>query len=193
MLLVDALAREKSVPKEIVFGALESALASATKRLFAEEDVEIRVAVDRESGEYDTFRRWHVVPDEAGLQEPGHQIILSTRATRSPTSRSTNTSRSSCRGRTWVGRIAQDAKQVILQKIRDAEREQLLTDFLARNDSIVNGTVKRMDKGDVVVEIGEIEGAPAALRDDPQGEPAHRRPRARLRRRRSTARCAARR
>ena len=77
LLLVDALAREKNVPKEIVFGALESALASATKRLFAEEDVEIRVAVDRESGEYDAFRRWHVVPDEAGLQEPGHQIILS--------------------------------------------------------------------------------------------------------------------
>ncbi|SPJ18095.1 hypothetical protein SBBP2_610036 [Burkholderiales bacterium] len=97
LLLVDALAREKSVPKEIVFGALESALASATKRLFAEEDVEIRVAVDRESGEYDAFRRWHVVPDEAGLQEPGHH------ANRFPTSKLMNISRSSCRGRTLDG------------------------------------------------------------------------------------------
>ena len=76
LLLVDALAREKNVPKDVVFGALESALAAATKRLFAEDDVEIRVAVDRETGEYDAFRRWLVVPDEAGLQEPGHQIIL---------------------------------------------------------------------------------------------------------------------
>src|SRR5512145_3328606 len=77
LLLVDALAREKNVPKETVFGALEAALAMATKKLFAEEDVDIRVAVDRESGEYDAYRRWLVVPDEAGLQEPGHQIILS--------------------------------------------------------------------------------------------------------------------
>ena len=76
LLLVDALAREKNVPKETVFGALESALAMATKKLFAEDDVDIRVAVDRETGEYDAYRRWLVVPDEAGLQEPGHQIIL---------------------------------------------------------------------------------------------------------------------
>jgi hypothetical protein len=62
---------------DVVFGALESALATATKKLFAEEDVDIRVSVDRETGEYDAFRRWQVVPDEAGLQEPGHQIILS--------------------------------------------------------------------------------------------------------------------
>ena len=77
LLLVDALAREKNVPKDTVFGALELALATATKKLFAEEDVDIRVAVDRETGEYDAFRRWLVVPDEAGLQEPGHHIILS--------------------------------------------------------------------------------------------------------------------
>ena len=77
LLLVDALAREKNVPKDIVFDALELALATATKKLFAEEDVDIRVSVDRETGEYDAFRRWLVVPDEAGLQEPGHHIILS--------------------------------------------------------------------------------------------------------------------
>ena len=77
LLLVDALAREKNVPREIVFGALESALAAATKKLFHDEDVEIRVAVDRETGDYEAYRRWLVVPDEAGLQEPGHQILLS--------------------------------------------------------------------------------------------------------------------
>ena len=89
LLLVDALAREKNVPREIVFGALESALAAATKRLFDEEDVDIRVSVDRETGDYDAFRRWLVVPDEAGLQEPGHQIILSDAMPKTATSATT--------------------------------------------------------------------------------------------------------
>ncbi len=157
LLLVDALAREKSVPKEIVFGALESALASATKRLFSEEDVEIRVAVDRESGEYDAFRRWHVVPDEAGLQEPGHQIILSDARDQIPDIEVDEYIEEQLPRQDLGRRFAQDTKQVILQKIRDAEREQLLTEFLARNDAIVNGSVKRMDKGDVILEIGKIE------------------------------------
>jgi N utilization substance protein A len=156
---VDVLAREKNVPREIVFGALESALASATKKLFDEEDVEIRVAVDRESGEYDAFRRWQVVPDEAGLQEPGHQIILSDARDLDPEVEVDDfieeqlPKQSEALGR----RFAQDTKQVILQKIRDAEREQLLNEFLARGDQIVNGTIKRMDKGDAIVEIGKIE------------------------------------
>ncbi len=161
LLLVDALAREKNVPKETVFGALEAALAMASKKLFAEEDVDIRVAVDRESGEYDAFRRWLVVPDEAGLQEPGHQVILSDAREDDPEIEVgdsieeliENVDKEKTLGR----RFAQDTKQVILQKIRDAEREQLLSDFLARGDQIVSGTIKRMDKGDAIVEIGKVE------------------------------------
>src|SRR5512147_824613 len=161
LLLVDALAREKNVPKETVFGALEAALAMATKKLFAEEDVDIRVAVDRESGEYDAYRRWLVVPDEAGLQEPGHQVILSDAREDDPEIEVgdsieeliENVDKEKTLGR----RFAQDTKQVILQKIRDAEREQLLSDFLARGDQIVSGTIKRMDKGDAIVEIGKVE------------------------------------
>jgi N utilization substance protein A len=161
LLLVDALAREKNVPKETVFGALEAALAMATKKLFAEEDVDIRVAVDRETGEYDAYRRWLVVPDEAGLQEPGHQIIISDAREDDPEVEVgdsieeliENVDKEKTLGR----RFAQDTKQVILQKIRDAEREQLLSDFLARGDQIVNGTIKRMDKGDAVIEIGKVE------------------------------------
>ena len=159
LMTVDVLAREKNVPREIVFGALESALAAATKRLFEEEDVDIRVAVDRESGDYDAFRRWIVVPDEAGLQEPGHQIILSdARELDSEVEIDDFIEESLPKQEETLGRrFAQDTKQVILQKIRDAEREQLLTEFLARGDQIVSGTVKRLDKGDLVVEIGKIE------------------------------------
>jgi N utilization substance protein A len=159
LLLVDALAREKNVPKETVFGALESALAMATKKLFAEDDVDIRVAVDRESGEYDAYRRWLVVPDEAGLQEPGHQIILSdAREQIADIEVDEHIEELLPRQDVASGRrFAQDTKQVILQKIRDAEREQLLSDFLARGDQIVNGTIKRMDKGDAIIEIGKVE------------------------------------
>src|SRR5512134_298870 len=159
LLLVDALAREKNVPKETVFGALEAALAMATKKLFAEEDVDIRVAVDRESGEYDAYRRWLVVPDEAGLQEPGHQIILSdAREQIADIEIDEHIEELLPRQDVSTGRrFAQDTKQVILQKIRDAEREQVLSDFLARGDQIVNGTIKRMDKGDFIVESGKVE------------------------------------
>ncbi len=158
LLLVDALAREKNVPKDVVFGALESALAAATKRLFVEDDVEIRVAVDRETGEYDAFRRWLVVPDEAGLQEPGHQVILTDAREQIPDVEVDEYIEEPLPRQDLGRRFAQDTKQVILQKIRDAEREQLLAEFLSRNDSIVNGTIKRMDKGDAIVEIGKIEG-----------------------------------
>jgi N utilization substance protein A len=159
LLLVDALAREKNVPKDVVFGALESALATATKKLFAEEDVDIRVAVDRETGEYDAFRRWQVVPDEAGLQEPGHQVILSdAREQIADIEVDEHIEELLPRQDLTTGRrFAQDTKQVILQKIRDAEREQVLNDFLARGDMIVSGAIKRMDKGDAIIEIGKVE------------------------------------
>jgi N utilization substance protein A len=76
LLLVDALAREKNVPRDVVFDALEGALASAMKKRF-KEDADIRVSVDRSSGDHEGYRRWLVVPDEAGLQEPDQQEMLS--------------------------------------------------------------------------------------------------------------------
>lgn len=157
LLLVDALAREKNVPKDVVFGALELALATATKKLFAEEDVDIRVSVDRETGEYDAFRRWLVVPDEAGLQEPGHQIILSDAREQIADIELEEHIEEQLPRQDLGRRFAQDTKQVILQKIRDAEREQTLSDFLARGDLIVSGAIKRMDKGDAIIEVGKVE------------------------------------
>ena len=81
--LVDALSREKNVPKEIVFQALESALASATKKRFPKEEIDARVSIDRESGDYDSFRRWTVVPDEEH-EEPAYQIAITDAAEREP-------------------------------------------------------------------------------------------------------------
>ncbi|MEY4140532.1 MAG: hypothetical protein RLZZ371_2714 [Pseudomonadota bacterium] len=78
LMLVDAISREKNVERDVVFGAVEAALAQATKKLYQGE-VDIRVALDRDTGNYETFRRWHVVPDEAGLQLPEQEIHKSKR------------------------------------------------------------------------------------------------------------------
>ncbi|MDQ2779453.1 MAG: transcription termination factor NusA [Pseudomonadota bacterium] len=157
LMLVDAISREKTVELEIVFGAVEAALASATKKLNGGE-VDIRVAVDRDTGEYETFRRWLVVPDSAGLQNPDAEELLSEALERIPDIEEGDYIEEAIDSLT-IGRIgAQAAKQVILQKIRDAEREQLLNDFLARGEKIFVGTVKRLDKGDIIVESGRVEG-----------------------------------
>ncbi|NBX53565.1 MAG: transcription termination/antitermination protein NusA [Betaproteobacteria bacterium] len=157
LMLVDAISREKNVERDVVFGAVELALAQATKKLF-QGDVDIRVAVDRDSGDYETFRRWLVVPDDAGLQNPDAEELLMDATDRVSDVEVGEYIEESVES-VPIGRIgAMAAKQVILQKIRDAEREMLLNDFLSRGDKIFVGTVKRMDKGDIIVESGRVEG-----------------------------------
>ena len=125
LMLVEAISREKNVERYVVFGAVESAMAQATKKLY-EGDVDIRVSVDRDSGDYETFRRWHVVPDEAGLQLPDQEILLFEAKEQLPDIEVDDYIEESVPS-VPIGRIgAMAAKQVILQKIRDAEREMLL-------------------------------------------------------------------
>ena len=157
LMLVEAISREKNVERDVVFGAVEAALAQATKKLHKGE-VDIRVAVDRDSGNYETFRRWLVVPDEAGLQNPDAEELLMDARERIADIEEGEYIEESVES-VPIGRIgAMAAKQVILQKIRDAEREMLLNDFMSRGDKIFVGTVKRMDKGDIIVESGRVEG-----------------------------------
>jgi transcription termination/antitermination protein NusA len=162
LMLVDALAREKNVAKDVVFTALESALASATKKRFSDPDVDVRVNIDRESGEFEAFRRWLVVNDDA-VETPSMQMALSEAQSQLPEINLDDHVEEQIDD-VEFGRIgAQAAKQVILQRIRDAEREQILNDFLERGDKIVTGMIKRMDRGDAIVEAGRIE---ARLRRD---------------------------
>ena len=157
LMLVEAISREKNVELDVVMGAVEAALAQATKKLYA-GDVDIRVALNRDTGHYETFRRWHVVPDEAGLQLPDQEILLFEAQEQIPDIQVDEYIEESVES-VPIGRIgAMAAKQVILQKIRDAEREMLLNDFMSRGEKIFVGTVKRMDKGDVIVESGRVEG-----------------------------------
>ncbi|MFD1709255.1 transcription termination/antitermination protein NusA [Ottowia sp. GY511] len=157
LMLVEAISREKNVERDVVFGAVEAALAQAAKKLY-EGEVDMRVAIDRDTGEYETFRRWHVVPDEAGLQLPDQEILLFEAKEQIPDIEVDEYIEEGVES-VPIGRIgAMAAKQVILQKIRDAEREMLLNDFMSRGEKIFTGTVKRMDKGDIIVESGRVEG-----------------------------------
>ncbi len=155
LLLVDALSREKAVEKEIIFTALELALASATKKRF-QEDIETRVSIDRITGDYQSFRRWLVVEDDA-VEHPTRQIALSEAKKTNIDIQLGDYSEEPLEPIEF-GRIgAQAAKQVIFQKIRDAEREQTLNDFLERGDYLITGTIKRMERGNAIIESGKIE------------------------------------
>jgi N utilization substance protein A len=156
-MLIDAISREKNVERDVVMSAVEQALASATKKLYKGE-VDIRVAMDPDTGAYETFRRWLVVPDEAGLQNPDAEELLSDARDEIADIEEGDYIEKPVES-VPIGRIgAMAAKQVILQKIRDAEREMLLNDFMSRGDKIFVGTVKRLDKGDLIVESGRVEG-----------------------------------
>ncbi|MDP1527146.1 MAG: transcription termination factor NusA [Rhodocyclaceae bacterium] len=155
LLLVDALAREKNVDKDIVFGALELALASATKKRIHDE-ADVRVEIDRETGAYEAFRRWLVLDDEE-VEIPAQHLGL-TEARNDDVDVQIGDYIEESLEAIDFGRIgAQTAKQVILQKIRDAEREQILSDFLERKEHLVTGTIKRMERGNAIVEAGRIE------------------------------------
>jgi N utilization substance protein A len=153
LLLVDALAHEKNVTKEVIFTALELALASATKKKH-HDDADVRVAIDRETGEYATFRRWQYV-DYDLLENSAYQIDEESEHAKGL---SIGDYYEEPLESIEFGRIgAQAAKQVILQKVREAEREQILEDFLARDEKLVTGVIKRMEKGNAIIEVGRIE------------------------------------
>jgi len=155
LLQADALAREKNVHKEVVFGALEMAIASATKKRFP-EDVDVRVAIDRNTGDFESFRRWQVVPDET-VENPSQQIAFSEAQKQYPDIQLQDYIEEALEPIDF-GRIgAQTAKQVILQRIRDAEREQLLNDFLSRGEKLINGAIKRIERGSAIIEVGRVE------------------------------------
>ncbi|MDE1941808.1 MAG: transcription termination/antitermination protein NusA [Betaproteobacteria bacterium] len=156
LMLVDALAREKNVDPDIVFVALELALASATRKKHGEDDIDVRVKIDRETGDFTSFQVWRVVNDADWLSE-FQEMPMSQAVLRNPDVQPGDTVEEPLEPVDF-GRIgAQAAKQVIFQKIRDAEREQILNDFLERKESLVTGTVKRVDRGNAIIESGRIE------------------------------------
>lgn len=157
--MVDVLAREKNVEKSAVFGVLEIALASAVKKAqFPGEDADVAVRVDPNTGDWSAVRRWVIVSDDQGLQQPDREEMFSDIHDDYPELEVGDYIEKPIENINTSGRrFAQDAKQVILQRLRDAEREQILNEFLARDEKVISGQVKRSDKEGAIIEIGRLE------------------------------------
>ncbi|CAK0761344.1 transcription termination/antitermination protein NusA [Gammaproteobacteria bacterium] len=155
LLVVEAVCNEKGIAKEAIFQAVESALAMATKKGKI-ADIEVRVAIDRNTGDYSTFRRWLVVGDDEAevLENPTSQMRLSVARDRVPTVEVGGYIEELVDSVPF-GRIgAQAAKQVIVQKVREAERAQLVESYLRRVGQLVTGVVKRVDRSGVIMDLG---------------------------------------
>ena len=154
LMVVDVVSNEKGVSKEIIFEAIEAALASATKKL-NREDIEARVDIDRETGDYETFRCWEVVEDSVDpLEFPSRQIKLADARDRQPDIEVGQYIEEPMAS-VEFGRIAaQTAKQVIVQKVREAERKQVIEAYQDRVGEMVSGVVKRVERNNVILDLG---------------------------------------
>ncbi len=153
LMVVSSVSNEKGVSQDILFEALELALATATKKRYG-DDVELRVAIDQESGEYDTFRRWLVIEDEEEMEFPSAQITVSAAQLDQPELQVGDFVEEQVES-VEFGRIAAaTAKQVIVQKVREAERAQIVDAYLSRVGELVNGQVKKVNRDAVIVDLG---------------------------------------
>jgi N utilization substance protein A len=154
LMVVDAVSNEKGVEKSVIFEAMEAALASATKKRHG-DDIEVRVSIDRETGEYETFRRWAVFADDSTeLEEPARELRLEDALDVDPNAEPGGFVEVPMES-VEFGRIAaQTAKQVIVQKVREAERKQVIEEFAGREGELVGGIVKRVDRNGVYVDLG---------------------------------------
>ena len=154
LMVVDAVSNEKGVEKDIIFEAIEAALASATRRKHG-EDIEVRVQIDRETGDYDTFQRWLVFADESTeLETPDRELRMIDAVDVDPAAEPGGYVEVPMDS-VEFGRIAaQTAKQVIVQKVREAEREQVVEEFQGREGEMLSGLVKRVDRNGVYIDLG---------------------------------------
>ncbi len=154
LLVVDAVSHEKGVSKNIIFEAIESALATATRKRY-KEDVDVRVSIDRTTGDYDTFRRWLVMEDDdENFEIPSKEKLLTESSTLRPGIAAGDYIEESIESVAFGRIAAQTAKQVIVQKVREAERAQVVEAFLERKGELLSGVVKRVEKGNVFVDLG---------------------------------------
>ena len=153
LLVVESVSNEKGVPQEIIFEALELALATATKKRYADE-VELRVAIDRESGEYDTFRRWRVLADDEESEMAEAELTLQEVADRNLNIAVGEFYEEPVESIEYGRIAAQTAKQVVVQKVREAERAQVVDAYRDRVGELVNGQVKKVTRDAVIVDLG---------------------------------------
>jgi N utilization substance protein A len=153
LMVADAVSNEKGVSRAVIFEAIESALATATKKLHDSEEIDCRVSVDRDTGEYETFRVWTVVEDEEYLEEAA-QFTLEQAGEKDQSLVIGDTYEEKIDNAEFGRIAAQTAKQVIVQKVREAEREIIIGDYQDRVGELVAGTVKKVTRDSVIVDLG---------------------------------------
>jgi N utilization substance protein A len=155
LLVVDAVSNEKGVDRETIFQAIEAALASATRKKHG-GDIEVRVQIDRETGDYESFRRWKVVQPEEGalLEHPAAEITLDAACELEPGIGIDDFIEEPMESISFGRIAAQTAKQVIVQKVREAERAKVVEAYKDRVGELVTGTVKRLDRGNIILDLG---------------------------------------
>ncbi len=154
LLVAEAVSNEKAVPREKIFEALETALATATKKKY-EGDIDVRVAIDRKTGAYDTFRRWMVIDDQGvALENPYREITLEAARFENPEIQPGEFIEDQIESVAFDRITTQTAKQVIVQKVREAERAQVVEQFQDKEGELITGVVKKATRESVVVDLG---------------------------------------
>ena len=156
LLMAEVVSREKDLDKEIIFNAIEAALATATRKWHS-GDIDARVSIHRDTGDYDSFRVWEVLPEDAEVEFPDRQITLAEARKTHPQIQAGETIEEPT-DKVEFGRIAaQAAKQVIMQKVREAVREQTAERYQDKFGVLISGTVKRLERGNAIIDLGDSE------------------------------------
>ena len=154
LLVMEAVANEKGVPRGVIIEAMEAALASAAKKRYHEQDVAMRVAINPADGSYETFRRWEVVADDVVMESPDRQIRLMDAVDEKEGAEVGDYVEEQVENAEFGRIAAQAAKQVIVQRVREAERAQVVDAWKDRVGELINGIVKRVERGNVYVDLG---------------------------------------
>ncbi|MBA4695923.1 MAG: transcription termination/antitermination protein NusA [Legionella sp.] len=156
LLVAEALANEKSVSKEVVLQAIQAALESATRK-FLDHEVGIRVQLNSRTGDYTTYRYWDVIADDEEIEFPERQLALSQAQARSSTSKVGDRIETPIPS-VEFGRIsAQTARQVIMQKVREAERQQVVDQYESKRGQLIYGSVKKVTRDHIIIDLGKAE------------------------------------
>ncbi|QYR52087.1 transcription termination factor NusA [Lysobacter soyae] len=154
LLVVEAVANEKGVPERVILEAIEAALASAAKKRYVDQDVAVRVSINPKDGSYETFRRWEVVADDVVMESPDRQLRLMDAVDESEGVEVGDFIEEPIDNAEFGRIAAQAAKQVIVQRVREAERMQVVEAWQDRVGELVTGTVKRVERGNIYVDLG---------------------------------------
>ncbi|WP_136254887.1 transcription termination factor NusA [Onishia niordana] len=154
LMVVDAISNEKGVPRDVIFEAVEAALASASRKRFDGQEVSVRVAINRTTGDYETFRRWVVINDDE-FENPDAEIKQSYAERRDPPLTEGDVVEERIENAVFGRIAAQTAKQVIVQKVREAERAEVVRQYTDREGELVAGIVKKTTREGLIIDLGE--------------------------------------